>query len=98
MNQERPIHDEGDPMTDLPAPDLQTQELLTRIRRTQVETDKLAEETRKFVAEQHKLMAEAQKLNRDRGLAPWGITVSVLSAGAALAVAIVSLLKSMGIL
>lgn len=85
-------------MTDINAAELNHTETLARIRRTQVETDKLAEETRKFVAEQHKLMAEAAKLQRDRGLAPWALIVAIATATAGLFVATVSLLKSMGVL
>lgn len=78
--------------------DLNIEELIARIRKTQAETDKLVEEGRKFAVEQHKLTAEAQKLQRDHGLAPWSMTIALVSAGAALAVAITALLKSAGVL
>ena len=77
---------------------LNLKELIARISKTQAETDKLVEEGRKYAAEQHKLAAEAQKLQRDHGLAPWTMSIAMVSAGAALAVAITALLKSTGVL
>lgn len=78
--------------------ELNLKELIARISKTQAETDKLLEEGRKFAAEQHKLVAETQKLQRDHILAPWTISIAMVSAGAALAVAITALLKSAGVL
>ena len=68
------------------------------------------EETRKFVAEQHKLIdeqsklavgraklaAEAAKIGRDRGLAPWQVAVSGMTAGAALFGAGAAFVKLLG--
>lgn len=84
--------------TDAVLSELNLRELIGRISKTQAETDKLMEEGRKFVAEQHKLAAEAQKLQRDHGPAPWTMSITMVSVGAALAVAIIALLKSMGVL
>ncbi|MFV3128696.1 hypothetical protein [Niveispirillum sp. KHB5.9] len=85
-------------MTDQTAIAPALKDILARIDRNQAETGKLNEETRKFVAEQHKLMAEANKLRRDHSFAPISILVAVASGSAGLVVAIVSLLKSMGVL
>lgn len=99
-------------MTDQATLDPNLKDILARIDRNQAETGKLNEETRKFVEEQHKLMAEklklaaeqeklmaeASKLRRDHGLAPISTLVGVATGTAALVVAIVSLLKSMGVL
>ncbi len=50
--------------------DLETQELVASIKRSQAETDK-------FVDEGRKLRAEAQKYDRDRVLAPWLASAAV---------------------
>lgn len=99
-------------MTDQTLLDVNLKDILARIDRNQAETGKLIQENQKFVAEQHKLIeerlklvaeqeklsAEANKLKRDHGLAPISALVSIAGASAALVVAIVSLLKSMGVL
>ena len=61
------------------------------IDRLNNETLKLAAEARKLdaeawklVAERYKLAAEQMKLTRDHALAPWLVTISGLTAGAAL--------------
>jgi hypothetical protein len=52
---------------------------LARIDRDRAETQKLVEENRKFIAEHDKLLAEERKLHRDRWLALFVITASLLS-------------------
>lgn len=67
---------------------LDLEEQVSRIRRSN-------EETRKFVAEQHKLMAEAAKFQRDTTVAPW------LAAGAVaggILTAATLLMRALGIL
>ena len=59
-------------MVDL-APNLDYQEQVARIERSQ-------EETRKFASEQHKLMAEAAKFERERTLYPAALAVGVIGA------------------
>jgi hypothetical protein len=51
--------------------DLDYQEQLAGIRRTQ-------EETWKFTAEQHKLIAEALKVERERALYPVALAIGVI--------------------
>lgn len=74
-----------------PALNLDLDEQIARIRRHQVESDKLQAESHKLLSEQLKLQAEqlklsmeAAKLARDRSLAPWQIVLTLLGAGGAL--------------
>lgn len=81
-------------MSDIPADwrdQLDLRAEIARIDRDRAESQKLQEEVRKFVAEQHKLSAEAAKLQRDRWLAPFVLTATLIgSLSGGLIVAVIS--------
>lgn len=67
-------------MSDIPTPNFDLEEQISRIRQGLAQTSKFQAETDKLLEEARKLTAEGRKFNRERLLAPWLLITSLVTA------------------